>query len=227
VEESRRRQTEFIAAASHELKSPLSVIRANASASLIEPQRAEHFIEGIDKECERLSNLIEDMLLLASADANNWKVNKEIIDMDTLLIDTYDTFCPFCSEHGKELRLELQEEMLPSVEGDAIRIKQILAILIDNAVCYSKERDSIIIRTFVIKNHLYIEIEDHGTGIDQNKKLEVFERFYREDKSRKDKNHFGLGLSIAKELVELQEGSISVKDTSGGGATFSVCFPVN
>ncbi len=226
VEESRKRQTEFIAAASHELKSPLAVIRANASAIIIEKERAEHFISGIDKECKRLSDLIEDMLLLASADAKSWHMMKEVIDMDRLLIETYDTFYPFCKENGKELRLLLPEALLPNIEGDTLRVKQILAALIDNAVTYSKEEDTIILRAYVKKNYLNIEVEDHGPGIEQENKNEIFERFYREDMSRKDKKHYGLGLSIAKELVDLQEGDIAVKDTQGGGATFIISFPI-
>lgn len=226
VEESRKRETEFIAAASHELKSPLAVIRANSSAIMSEPDRTEHFTKGIDMECERLAKLIEDMLLLANTDVDGWIMKKEPLDMETILIETFDTFAPFCSEKGKQLKLELQEELLPKVQGDSVRLKQILAVLVDNAVTYSKEGDNIILRAYVRRRYLWVEVEDHGIGIEQGKKNDVFERFYRGDRSHKDKNHYGLGLSIAKQLVELHSGSISVKDTPGGGATFQFCLPV-
>lgn len=226
AEESRKRQTEFIAAASHELKSPLAVIRANASALMLEPGRAGFFTGGIEKECRRLSALIEDMLLLASADAKTWKMKKEEIDMDTLLIEVYDLFYPYCREQGKDLKLILQNDVLPKAEGDKERLKQILAILIDNAVTYTGEKDTILLRGYVNKNRILLEVEDHGQGIPKDRRKDIFERFYREDKSRKDKAHFGLGLSIAKELAELHEGVISVKDTEGGGATFTVSLPV-
>ncbi len=226
VEESRRRQTEFIAAASHELKSPLAVIRANASAVMVEPERAEHFTKGIEKECSRLAALIEDMLLLASVDARSWKIRKEILDMDTLLIDVYDLFYPFCREQGKDLQLKLQGDILPKAEGDRERIKQILAVLIDNAVTYTVENDTILLLGYVKKNRIYLEVEDHGPGVVTEKKNEIFERFYRADKARKDKTHFGLGLSIARELTELHGGSITVSDTKGGGATFTVSLPI-
>ncbi|WMJ89941.1 sensor histidine kinase [Anaerocolumna sp. MB42-C2] len=226
VEESRRRQTEFIAAASHELKSPLAVIRANASALILEPERTEHFTKGIDKECKRLAALIEDMLLLASADARSWRIKKEILDMDTLLLEVYDLFYPYCKEQGKELELKVPDDILPKVEGDGERIKQILAVLIDNAVTYTVEKDSILLSGYSKKNRLFLEVEDHGAGISENNKKEIFERFYREDKSRKDKTHYGLGLSIAKELTILHGGNIEVKDTKGGGATFLVSLPI-
>ena len=226
VEESRRRQTEFIAAASHELKSPLAVIRANASAVMVEPERAEHFTKGIEKECSRLAALIEDMLLLASVDARSWKIRKEILDMDTLLIEVYDLFYPFCREQGKDLQLKLQGDILPKAEGDRERVKQILAVLIDNAVTYTVENDTILLLGYVKKNRIYLEVEDHGPGVAAEKKNEIFERFYRADKARKDKTHFGLGLSIARELTELHGGSIAVSDTKGGGATFTVSLPI-
>ncbi|HEX3022754.1 MAG TPA: HAMP domain-containing sensor histidine kinase [Lachnospiraceae bacterium] len=226
VEESKKRQVEFIAAASHELKSPLAVIRASSSAIMLEPEKASHFTKGIDMECERLAELIEDMLLLANADANNWKMRMELIDIETILIETYDTFAPFCRKHGKQLHLELQEELLPKIQGDSMRLKQILAVLIDNAVTYSKKDDTILLRAYTRKRNLLIEVEDHGIGIENSKKSEVFERFYCVDRSRRDKNHYGLGLSIAKELVELHSGNISVKDTPGGGATFHIDLPV-
>lgn len=124
-----------------------------------------------------------------------------------------------------KLKLELPDELLPHIEGDDLRIRQILAVLIDNAAVYSTEGDTIIIRSYARKNILWLEVEDHGPGIDNDKKKEIFERFYREDKSRKDKNHYGLGLCIAKELVGLHKGSISVEDTPGGGATFRIGLP--
>lgn len=226
VEDSRKSQTEFIAAASHELKAPLAVISANASVLRIETERAEHYIKGIENECRRLSNLVEDLLLLASADANTWKARKEAIDTDTLLIEIYDVFYPFCLEHGKALSLEVEEELLPGIEGDRERMKQVLAILIDNAVSYSKEEDTILLRGCRKKNNVCLEVVDHGKGISPEKKKKVFERFYREDKGRSDKNHFGLGLSIAKELIELQGGNLVLTDTKGGGATFCICFPI-
>lgn len=226
VEESRRQQTEFVAAASHELKSPLAVIRANASAVKLEPASSLRYLEGIDRECSRMALLIEDMLLLASADTNRWQTKRELIDTDTLLIEAYDTYYPYCKEKGKELKLVLPADMLPGVKGDRERIKQLLAILIDNAAVYSVPEDTILLKAYCSKKQLVIEVEDHGPGIDDEKKKNVFRRFYRGDKARKDKTHYGLGLSIAKELAELHAGTLGIRDTLGGGATFYFCIPI-
>jgi two-component system, OmpR family, manganese sensing sensor histidine kinase len=226
VEESKRQQTEFIAAASHELKSPLAVIRASLSAAKIDAENSLHYLNNMDKECSRMAGLIEDMLLLAATDARHWQLKREYLDMDTLLIETYDLFYPFLKEKAMELKLLLKDEMLPGVEGDKERLKQIMAVLIDNAAAYSKEGDTVIIRSYAKRKRLLIEIEDHGIGIPEDKKTEVFLRFYRGDKSRQDKNHYGLGLSIAKELAELQNGTLTLNDTPGGGATFLLSLPV-
>ncbi len=225
VEESRRQQTDFIAAASHELKSPLAVIRASLSAARIDEENSLHYLGNIDKECSRMAGLIEDMLLLAATDARHWQIRKEALDMDTLLIETYDLFYPFLKEKSMELKLLLEDEMLPGIQGDKERIKQILAVLIDNAAAYSREGDTVIIRAYTKKKRLLIEIEDHGSGIPEDKKKGVFLRFYRGDSSRQDKSHYGLGLSIAKELAEMQNGTLTLNDTPGGGATFLLSLP--
>lgn len=231
VEESRRRQTEFIAAASHELRSPLTVIRANAFALIEdynletekkESQKKQIFVWGIEKECRRMAGLIDDMLVLASVDANTWKTTITEVDIDTLLMELYDFFYPYCIEKKCHLKLELGEELLPYVRGDKDRIWQILSILIQNAISYTKPEDSIILTAYTKKGYCYIEVQDHGIGIPDEEKKHIFERFYRIDKSRKDKEHYGLGLSIAKELIMIQNGEIKVKDTKGGGATFCI-----
>ncbi|WP_162300672.1 sensor histidine kinase [Anaerosacchariphilus polymeriproducens] len=225
VEENNRRHKQFIAAASHELKSPLAVIRVNSSAIQLEPAQTEHFVTVINNECERASKLIEDLLFLANANARNWTLEVEFVDIEDVLIVTYDTFVSVCKERGKRLQLDLPDEILPKVRGDEYRLKQILVILIDNAISYSKDGDIIILRAYTKKGSLYVEVQDHGNGVQSSKKEEIFECFYREDKARKDRNHYGLGLTIAKELVELHSGKIYVKDTPGGGATFGFILP--
>lgn len=223
VEESRKRQTEFIASASHELRSPLAVIQTSASA-LKYGERQEHFIENIDKECFRMSKLIDDMLLLASTDAKSWTVYRKLFDADTLLIDTFELLEPLCKERGYQLVIRLPRESLSQIEGDKERLEQVLTILIDNALAYANaKRDKrIILDAYEKRNYLYIQVIDFGTGIADERKAYLFERFYRGDAARNAKNHFGLGLSIAKEMVELHGGTLSYHDTEGGGATFTI-----
>lgn len=226
MEENSRRQTEFIAAASHELRSPLAVIMANRAAISDSSPESQRFLNGITKECKRMARLIDDMLLLACMDANTWHTKNEPVETDTLLVETYEAFLPLFNQKELALSLELQEEELPVLYGDKDRLKQILAILLDNALSYTPAGKKITVRGFVSNRHLNIEVEDQGAGIsDEDKKL-IFNRFFRVDKSRTDKQHFGLGLCIANELVQCHGGKISVKDTLGGGATFVVHIPI-
>jgi signal transduction histidine kinase len=222
IEESNRRQTTFIAAASHELRSPLSVIMANNAAISTITSEDQVFHKGIDKECKRMAHLIDDMLLLTCMDAKTWLIHKEPIEIDTLLVETYEAFLPLFRQNELSLVLNLQEDVLPMIYGDKDRLKQILAILLDNALSYTPPGKKVTLHGFVSGSYLNIEVEDQGIGIsDPDKKL-IFDRFYRADKSRNDKKHFGLGLCIANELVQRHGGKISIRDTEGGGATFVI-----
>ncbi len=222
IEESNRRQTAFIASASHELRSPLSVIIANNAAISAATPEDQKFHKGIDAECKRMARLIDDMLLLACMDARTWQISKEPIEIDTLLVETYEAFLPLFRQNNLNLILSLQEDELPMIYGDKDRLKQILAILLDNALSYTPPGKKVTLHGFVLSSYLNIEVEDQGIGIsDADKKL-IFDRFYRADKSRNDKKHFGLGLCIANEIVQRHGGKISIRDTKGGGATFVI-----
>ncbi len=222
IEENNRRQATFIAAASHELRSPLSVIMANNAAISTTTPEDQIFHKGIDTECKRMARLIDDMLILTSMDAKTWQINKEPIEIDTLLIEIYEAFQPLFRQNALNLDLNLQEDELPMIYGDKDRLKQILAILLDNALSYTPPGKKVTLLGFVSGSTLNIEVEDQGIGIsDEDKKL-VFDRFYRADKSRNDKKHFGLGLCIANEIVQRLGGKISIRDTKGGGATFAL-----
>lgn len=219
-------QKDFVAAASHELKAPLAVIMANTEA-LQEMQshdskdpQAQTCLDVIDAECSRMSRLVRDMLLLASSDADKWTIQKSEINVDTLLITLYEAYEPVCISKKIRLDLNLSEDTYPVLTADRERLFQILSIFLDNAVCYSPEDSSIQIMTTLNEKELTFSVTDHGKGIPEEDKPFIFDRLYRGDKSRTDKSHFGLGLSIAKELAKMLGGEIGFKDTEGGGATF-------
>lgn len=226
---NREKQNEFVAAASHELRSPLAVIDASSSAILADPSKSQQFLLTIQKECKRMGRLVNDMLVLASADAKGWQVSREHVDMDTLLLDTYEHYEQLCAARHISLNLNLPNESLPPVLGDRERLEQILSILIDNAVSYAVSADTgsdkpprIELVAEISKHHLSVSVTDHGPGIPDDKKPHIFDRFYRTDHARKDKSHFGLGLSVAKELANLHDGSLILTDTPGGGCTFTL-----
>ncbi len=225
AEESQRKQNEFIAAASHDLRTPLAVIQSNATTLLLGGSDEMHFLPKIIEECKRMSILIGDMLILASSDARTWQIRKEELQTESYLIDLYDTYSALCRKKEHQLLLDFPEDVLPKIKADKGRLTQIIGILIDNAICYSPFGSSIILRPYVKKSSFCIEVEDHGNGIPKEKREKIFDRFYQEDQSRSDNTHFGLGLSVAKELIELQGGRIYVKDTPQQGATFVVEIP--
>ena len=222
--ESRKRQKQFIAAASHELRSPLAVISANAETLSPDTREAEVAVGIITAECARMSRLIGDLLLLASADAESWAVAAEPLELDTLLMNVYESYAPLYQKNGCSLALLLPEEKLPQIRGDGGRIQQVLGILLENALSYgmTRENRSVTLSVVPLRQRVCISVADHGAGLTAEQKAHVFDRFYRADTARKEKQHFGLGLSIARELVSLHKGTLDIQDTPGGGCTFRV-----
>ena len=225
VEESQKRQVEFVAAASHELRSPLAVIRTSASALSADPSQAEQFASTIERESERMARLVDDLLLLAGLDAKTWSIHRETLDCDTLLLDAYERYSPIALSCGHRLLLDLPKDSLPVLAGDGQRLSQVLSILIDNALQHTPTGCRVTLRARTEAKALRIEVEDNGPGVPPEHKAKLFNRFYRADKARSSKAHFGLGLSIAKELVGLHNGSLTVCDTPGRGATFVIRLP--
>lgn len=146
------------------------------------------------------------------------------VEPDTLLLNLYEAFQPIAAEKNIALSITLPEENTPTLTGDKERITQVLSILLHNALSYTPAGGSVrLILTCHGKNILF-SVEDNGPGIPDTEKERIFERFYRSDKSRSKKGHFGLGLCIAAEIIHAHRGKISVKDTPGGGSTFIVAL---
>ena len=225
VEESKRLQTEFIAAASHELKAPLTVIRASASAIKVVPEKSEHYIATIGEECNRMSSLVDDLLILSSTETQTWRMVMEKVELDTILLDVYEDLLPICKEANMGLTISLPETLLPPVNADAMRLKQIIVILLNNAIQYSNSEKPLILRAYTSKHYVYIQVIDYGIGIPAEEKTAVFEKFYQVDSSHNDRKHYGLGLSIARELVKMHQGLLLLEDTEDGGCTFTIKLP--
>lgn len=222
-------QKDFIASASHELKAPLAVILANndkissLSNNIPDIQRASNII---DTESMRMSKLIKDMLFLASSDAGTHKISKSMVNLDTLLITLYEAYEPICCQKGIFLDADFMDSHFPVLNTDQECVFQILSIFMDNAIVHSKTETSIKIKATLSHNSLTIFIIDYGHGISAEDKPYIFDRFYCADKSHTDKSHFGLGLSIAKDLANLLSAQVGLKDTIDHGATFFLILPL-
>lgn len=165
------------------------------------------------------------MLSLASSDAGSWNMNPTEINVDSLLIETWEAFQCLCAQKEIILELELSDDDYPVLTSDKERVAQVLGILLDNAINYSEKGSKIQLQCENDKGWLLFSVIDHAIGINDSEKEKVFERFYRADQSRSKKEHFGLGLCIAKEIVQLHHGIITLEDTPGGGCTFRVKLP--
>lgn len=226
IKESNRKQTEFIAAASHELRSPLAVLQASAATLHYQDlSTQEHFTTIIEKECKRMGRLVDDLLLLANADAKTWSVHFTMVELDTLLINLRECFLPVSKLHHISLKLILPEYTVPLLYADSQRLEQVLTILLDNAFSYTPEGGNVTLSLSFEMHQFKICVIDNGCGIPDEHKSHIFDRFYRVDHTRHDKEHFGLGLSIAYEIIRLHQGSLSLHDTPGGGCTFVIQLP--
>lgn len=223
IKEAHEKQTVFIAAASHELRTPLAVILSCISASKsANALQKEHFINTAEKESTRMSQLLSDMLMLAKADTRNFLLQTESTELDTILLDTYEAFTALAKEKQISLHILLPESSIPRCTCDKSRIRQVLAILVSNGLTYGNAGGYLKLSLSFHAPYFYLKVIDNGRGISPEAKPHIFDRFYREDSSRSDKEHFGLGLCIAKEIVDAHHGMITVTDTKGGGTSFCV-----
>ncbi len=226
LEKSRKEQTAFIAAASHELRSPLAVIRSGLSAiPRATPERAGVFVDMSLKECDRMARLIQDMLSLSNADNHTWRLEAAPCELDTLLLETYEKYEPLTKEKGLRLTVSLPDAPLDPLSLDAGKISQVLAVLLDNAISYVPEGGRICLSLKKEPGAAVVSVADNGPGIPDSEKESIFQRFYRSDTSRNDKQHFGLGLCIAREIAVLHKGTLTVSDAPEGGAVFSLYLP--
>jgi len=232
IEAGRLRQNQFIASASHELRTPLAVILSCAEAGLLKENSPE--LSTIRQESLRTSKLLNDMLTLLCCDIGRLDINSENTQLDTLALNVCEAFEAMAAEKNIHITTALPENALPDCLCDSERITQVLTIFLHNAVSYTPDGGKICLSveyhnnyhtTHKANEHFEIKISNTGVGISDAEKTKIFDRFYRSEKARSDKNHFGLGLSIAYDIVMAHHGKITVTDTPGGGTTFIVTLP--
>lgn len=226
IEKNQKSQTEFVSAASHELRTPLSVILScTESYQNADSPKQDGLVRTIQAESVRMSRLIEDMLTLSQSDNYRFSVEKEETELDTLLLNSTESFESMAKEKQITLSVSLPEKSLPFCLCDRDRIGQVLAILLHNAICYTPAEGHILVSLQRKKDHFSISVADSGMGIPDEEKEKIFDRFYRAEKSRSTKGHFGLGLCIAYEIVKAHQGTIKLSDAIDGGAVFTVLLP--
>ena len=218
VKSSFEKQKQFIADASHELKTPLSVILASSEA--LEENPAEiKWIKNIQNEASRMGNLISNLLDLAATEEKKIE-NIKYGNLSKAIELSVLTFEVKAFEKNIKLKYDIEENI--NTKFDYVDIRQLVEILLDNAIKHSKPNHNIYVTLKTKENQILLKVINEGSKIPKGEEEKIFERFYRIDKSRnRDENRYGLGLAIAKNIVENHNGKISA-NSNNNQTTFLV-----
>ncbi|RLQ96205.1 sensor histidine kinase [Falsibacillus albus] len=226
IKRSWEKQQQFVTDASHELRTPLTVIQSKTDLLFREPdatiEEKALDISGISNETRRLTKLVSHLLTLARSDSDQAEVKKEEFRMDELLASIAAQFEDVASFEGKLIRVEREPV---TFKGDKERIHQMIVIFLDNALKYTDEKGKILLTCYSSQTSITIEVKDNGVGMNEEDLPKIFDRFYQTDASRSSNEGAGLGLSIAKWIIEKHHGKVKVASELGEGSTFIVTFP--
>ncbi len=225
-----KQRSEFVSDASHELKTPLASMKILVESLLYQDHVDEgvykEFLADINGEIDRLTGLITDLLLLSKMDEESMGLNVERIDLVSLVKKSVNALLPIASMRKITVDLETPDDLV--MECDALKVRQALNNLIENAIKYSYDNGYVDVRVKRIGQEAQVTIADKGVGMDTEHLVHIFERFYRVDKARaRDTGGTGLGLYIVRRIALLHGGRVEVSSKDGIGSTFTLVLPVN
>lgn len=225
IEASDMRLRRFIADASHELRTPLAAVRAYAElfdrGASTRPDDLRRSMSGITREAERMSLLVDDLLLLARLDEGR-PLEQKPVDLAAVVGDAVDA--ARVVEPGRQIDLSVEPV---AVTGDGARLRQVLDNLLANARAHTPATTPVSVALRRVDGRAELAVADHGPGLTEEQAARVFERFYRADSSRaRASGGVGLGLSIVAAVTEAHGGTAEVQSTPGGGATFVIALPL-
>ena len=220
-----QRQREFVADASHELRTPLTLIRTNVEAWLRRSNGTTRaYAQSVVEEVEQLNRIVGDLTTLALADARQLHLDPKPIELNEVVESLIAQATPLADERGVKLRPDLNGGV--RVDADLIRVRQLLLILIDNALTHTPSGGEVSVGVIRQNGRAHVTVTDTGDGIPAGDLPHIFERFYRADKARTRENGgSGLGLAIAKWIVDAHKGEIAVKSAEGKGTEVEVSLP--
>ena len=228
VESAWNKQRQFLADASHELKTPLTVILTNLGILAASPEKTiaeqNRWIENSTTEALRMKELVEQMLFLAKSDTSQLPVVTERIDFSDLVMGSILTMESLAFERN----LRFVDEIAPDIRltGNPAQLKQLLYILLDNACKYSFADNAITVRLWTEKKTVKLSVANYGAVIAESDLPKLFDRFYRADSSRvRETGGYGLGLAIAASIVATHHGQIDATSSSKSGTVFTVSLP--
>jgi two-component system, OmpR family, heavy metal sensor histidine kinase CusS len=220
------RITHFTADASHELRTPVSLIRSTAELALMESRNEEAYRAALRdnlEEAVRMTGLIEDLLTLARADSGDASLGLATLNVADSLQEAFIQATPLGAANRIDMRLEVGAERM-TVMGDSSSVRRLFLILIDNAIKYTPAGGWLAASARCQNDEVIVELRDNGIGISDRDLPNIFERFYRADRARSRTFGIGLGLSIAKCIVSSHDATIDVDSAPGHGSTFRVRF---
>lgn len=227
VEAAWNRQKQFIADASHELKTPLTVILANQKILLSHPERSVRdelqWIENTQSEGDRMKALIDDLLFLAKSDGGDSKETLGEVNLSEIAQGCILSFASLAFESGVTLNDRLEQNV--TLAGSEPKLRRLCGILLDNALKYANAHGVVDVELRAEGANALLSVHNTGTPIPEEELPHLFERFYRVDRARST-GGYGLGLSIAQSIVDAQGGKISVESTAESGTTFLVTLPL-
>lgn len=220
-------QQRFVADISHELRTPLTAIQGNIALMKRYGVDAAS-LDDIEIECQRMTRLVNDLLMLARADYGGIKINLIPLDLDTVVIECFNSAKILAKD--RRLDIHLGHFQPVRIKGDYERLKQLVSNLLNNAIKFTPDGGQIVVTLGSNNENAILTVKDTGIGIPKADHERIFDRFYQSEASRvhhSDDEGFGLGLSIAKWVVEAHHGTISVNSEPNQGATFIVTIPLD
>jgi len=224
-----QKKDEFIGIASHELKTPVTSIKAYTEILYEQfvqagDDQSALYLSKLNGQIDRLTGLIKDLLDATRISEGRLLLNESNLDINQLLRDTADEMRHIANKHAIQLELE----SLPTFKGDRERLQQVFVNLISNAIKYSPDAEKIIVKTLVESKHIFITIQDFGIGMSPETQAKLFERFFRSaDPHVSTFPGLGLGLYISLQIVKQHGGTIKVESAKDKGSTFTVILPAN
>jgi heavy metal sensor kinase len=226
LRESFQRINQFSIDVSHELKTPLTILKGETEVALRKERDVEGYkriLESNLEEVDRMADIIDDLLLLSKAEAKEVQLNLAVVSMRDLVADVCVNMKIFADNKGIELMVKNLEDV--RIRADESKIRRMLLNIVENGIKYTPPGGKVEISSFANNGYVQIDVKDNGVGIPDGDIKFIFDRFYRGDKSRKRESGSGLGLSISKWIAEMHKGSIDVISQPSEGSLFSIKLP--
>ncbi len=219
----------FGADVSHELQSPLTILKGEMEVALLSqrsPEEYQRVLKSGLEEIDRINHLVDSLLLLACADTGGMRLDLRLVELEYLVLEVCEQMKVVADDHSVNLHSNLPESV--SVRGDRQYLKRLLLNLVDNAVKYTPAGGKVTLSLHSDTDWAFLKISDTGIGLSREEQERIFSRFHRViETCSRDERGVGLGLNIVRSIVEAHKGQILVKSTPGQGSTFTVTLPIN